>query len=146
MTGNILLTYFFPSIIYTGGADSKYCTSRFFIEKAGSLASRSQCPCAAVLAPACATPSAAAAGSAEGSFTRMNQSMAVPLGYPPSSVVPGLAFLCFPAALQGHAFAPLSAAVPVFAYAGTSAQAFSRAQITPRNVLTHTHFTLGLST
>jgi len=103
-------------------------------------------PCATVLAPARATPSAAAAGSAEGSFTRANQSTAVPLGYPPSSVVPGLAFSRFPATLQGHAFAPLSAAVPVFAYAGTSAQAFSRAQITPGNVLAHAHFTPGLST
>jgi len=72
--------------------------------------------------------------------------MAVPLGYPPSSVVPGLVFLCFPTALQGPAFVPLSAAVPVFAYAGTSAQAFSQAQITPGNVLAHAHFTPGLST
>jgi len=129
-----------------GGADSKYCTSRFFIEKAGSPASRSWCPCAAALAPARATPSAAAAGSAEGSFTCANQSTVVPLGYPPSSVVLGLAFSRFPAALQGHVFAPLSAAVPVFAYAGTSAQAFSWAQITPGNVLVHAHFTPGLST
>ena len=102
--------------------------------------------CAAVLAPARATPSAAAASSAEGSFTCANRSMAVPLASPPSSVVPGLAFSRFPTALQGHTFAPLSAAVPQFAYAGTSAQAFFRAEITPGNAHAHTHFTLGPST
>jgi len=100
-------------------------------------------PCAAALAPARTTPSAAVAGSAEGSFTRANRSTAVPLAYPPSSVVPGLASSPFPAALQGHAFAPLSATVPRFAYAGMSARALFRAEITPGNVHAHAHFTPG---
>jgi len=69
-------------------------------------------PGSAALAPACAMPSAAAASSAEGSFTHANQSMAVPFASLPSSIVPGLAFSRFPAALQGHVFAPLSATVP----------------------------------
>ena len=103
-------------------------------------------PCAAVLSPAHATPSAAAAGSAEGPFTHMNRSTAVPLAYPPSSVAPGLALPPFPAALRGHAFAPPSAAVPGFTYAGTSAPTFFRAEITPGNALAHPHFSLGHST
>jgi len=73
----------------------------------------------------------------------VNQSMAVPLASLPSSIVPGLMFSRFPAALQGHVFAPLSATVPQFAYAGTSAQAFFWAEITPGNVHVHAHFTLG---
>jgi len=97
-------------------------------------------PCTAALAPACATP------SAEGSFTCANRSTVVPLAYPPSSIVLGLAFLPFPAALQGHAFTPLSATVPPFAYARMSAQALFRAEITPRNAHAHAHFTLGPST
>ena len=103
-------------------------------------------PCAAVLAPARATPSAAAAGSAEGSFTCANRSTAVLLAHPPSSVVPGLAFSPFPAALQGNVFAPSSSGVPEFAYARRSAQAFFRAQIMPRNAVVHSHFSPGPST
>jgi len=99
-----------------------------------------------MLAPARVMPSAAVASSAEGSFTYANRSTAVPLAYPPSSVVLGLAFSPFPTALQGHTFAPLSATVPQFAYAGTSAQALFLAEITPRNVHAHVHFTLGPST
>ena len=120
--------------------------SQFFIEKAGSPASPSRFPCAAALAPARATPSAAAASSAEGSFTHVNRSTAVPLAYPPSSIVPGLAFSPFPAALQGHTFTPLSATIPQFAYAGTSAQALFWAEITPGNAHAHVHFTPGPST
>ena len=120
--------------------------SRFFIEKAGSPASPSRFRCAAALAPACATPSAAAASSAEGSFTHANRSTAVPLASPPSSVVPGLAFSRFPAALQGHTFAPLSATVPRFAYAWMSARALFRAEIMPGNAHAHAHFTPGPST
>jgi len=103
-------------------------------------------PCATALSPACATPSAAAASSAEGSFTCANRSTVVPLAYPPSSIAPGLALLPFPTALQGHMFAPPSAAIPGFAYAGTSAPTFFRAEITPRNAFAHLHFSPGHST
>jgi len=103
-------------------------------------------PCAAALAPACATPSAAAAGSAEGSFTRANRSTAVVFAYPPSSVVPGLALSPFPAALQGHAFAPPSSAVPESAYVGGSAQTFFQGEITPGNAVAHSYFSPGHST
>ena len=103
-------------------------------------------PCAAALAPARATPSAAAAGSAEGSFTRANRSTAVVFAYPPSSVVPGLALSPFPAALQGHAFAPPSSAVPESAYVGGSAQTFFQGEITPGNAVAHSYFSPGHST
>ena len=78
-------------------------------------------PCATALAPAHTTPSATAAGSAESSFTCANRSTAVLLAHPSSSVVPGLAFLPFPAALQGNTFAPSSSGVPEFTYARRSA-------------------------
>jgi len=103
-------------------------------------------PCAAALSPTHVTPSAAAAGSAEGSFTCANRSTAVPLAYPPSSVAPRLTLPPFPAALRGHVFVPPSAAIPGFAYAGTSAPTFFRAEITPRNAFAHPHFSPGHST
>jgi len=58
----------------------------------------------AVLAPACASPSAAVAGSAAHSFTFTNLSGAVPLAYLPSSSGPGLAFAPFSAASLRSAF------------------------------------------
>ena len=133
-------------IVGAGGVDAKYFTSRFFIEKAEGPASPTRCACAAALAPTRATPSAAAAGPAEGSFTCANRSTASPLAYLPSSVVPGLAFSPFPDALQECAFAPHSTTVPEFAYAGTRVQTYFRADITPGNALAHTHFTPGPST
>jgi len=101
---------------------------------------------AAALSPARASPSAAVAGSAEGSITHANPSMGGPLTYPPSSTVPGLAFSTFPAAWPGSAFAPPSTASPGLAYAGTNAQVFFRAEIMPGNAFMHPHFTLGPST
>ena len=103
-------------------------------------------PCTAVLSPVHTTPSAAAAGSAEGSFTCMNQSMVVLLAYPPSSIAPRLVLPPFPTTLQGHTFVPPSAAIPGSAYAGTSALIFFWAEIMPGNALTHLHFSLGHST
>ena len=70
----------------------------------------------AVLAPAHASPSAAAGGSAARPLTRTNPSGAIPLAYPPSSTVPGFAFSRFPAAPPGRAFALHSAAVPGLAH------------------------------
>ena len=96
-----------------------------------------------MLAPTCTTPFAAVAGSAEGSFTHVNQSTAVAFVYLPSSVVLGLMLLPFPAALQGHTFAPPSSAIPELVYVGGSAQTFFQAEITPRNAVTHLYFTLG---
>ena len=129
-----------------GGRNTNYCLSQIFIEKVEGWASPTQPPCTAALSPACMTPSAAAAGSAEGSFTCTNWSTAVPLAYLPSSVAPRFALPPFPAALQGHAFVPPSAAVPGFAYAGTSALTFFWAEITPGDVLMHLHFSPGHST
>jgi len=103
-------------------------------------------PSAATLSPACMSPSAAAVGSAEGSITHANPSTGGPLTYPPSSAVPGLVFLTFPAAWPGSVFAPPSAASPGLAYAGTNAQVFFWAEITPRNAFAHPHFTPGPST
>jgi len=103
-------------------------------------------PSAATLSPACASPSAAAAGSAEGSITHANPSTGGPLTYPPSSAVPGLAFSTFPATWPRSAFVPPSTASPGLAYAGTNAQVFFQVEIMPGNVFTHLHFTLGPST
>jgi len=103
-------------------------------------------PSAATLSPAHASPSAAAVGSAEGSITHVNPSTGGPLAYLPSSTVPGLAFSTFPATWPGSTFAPPSAASPGLAYAGTNAQVFFRAEITPRNAFAHPHFTPGPST
>jgi len=100
-------------------------------------------PSAAVLSPTCASPSAAAAGSAEGSITHANPSTGGPLTYPPSSTVPGLTFSTFPATWPGSMFAPPSAASLGLAYAGTNAQVFFWVEIMPGNAFVHPHFTLG---
>jgi len=63
-----------------------------------------------VLAPARASPSAAAAGSAACYSTRGNPSAAVPFAFPPPSAAPGLAFAPLSATSPGHAFASPSAA------------------------------------
>jgi len=103
-------------------------------------------PSAAALSPARASPSAAAVGSAEGSITHANPSTGGPLTYLPSSTVPGLAFSTFPAAWPGSTFAPPSAASLGLTYAGTNAQVFFQAEITPGNAFAHPHFTPGPST
>src|SRR5260221_13925983 len=75
---------------------------------------------AAVLAPARASPSAAAAGSATHFFTRGNPSAAVPLAYLSSSAAPADAFSLLSAAEPGRGFAPLSAAGLGFGQGGTT--------------------------
>ena len=150
------LLVFFLSIIYTAWKRSNcqggwhryqiFYPSRIFIEKAEGPASPTWCPCAAMLAPICTTPSAVAASSAEGSFTCANQSMAVIFAYLPSSVVPGLALLLFPATLQGHVFVPPSSTIPESAYIRGSAQTFFQGEIMPGNAVAHLYFSLGHST
>src|SRR5260221_12248774 len=74
----------------------------------------------AVRAPRCASPPAAAAGPAEGYFTRANLSAAVLVAHSPPSGAPGLVFLHLSAPSPGHAFAPLSATGLGFGQAGTT--------------------------
>ena len=123
-------------------------TSRFFIEKMewpgitrqpGSVRIRS-----AVLAPARASPSAAAPGSAARSFARANPSAAVPVAHPPSSAVLGLAFPRLSPASLGSAFAPSSAAGLGLIYARTSPVDTFRAEIMPGNTLARSHLPPGL--
>jgi hypothetical protein len=83
-------------------------------------------PSAAVLAPVRASPSTAAAGSVVHSFTPGNRPTVDPLRYPPLSAVPGFAFSHFPPVLPGSTFAPLSAAAPGSAYAGTAHNIYFR--------------------
>ena len=101
---------------------------------------------AAVHFPALPLPSAASASCAEGYLTRANRSEALPLTYPPSSGVPGLALSPFPAASPGHAFAPLNSATIRSAYALSNAGMYFRGQITSGNAHAHTHFSPGHST
>ena len=68
-----------------------------------------------VLAPACAPPSAAAAGFAACLSTCGNMSAAAPFAFTSASAAPGLAFTPLSAALLGHAFAPPSAVPAGFA-------------------------------
>ncbi len=75
---------------------------------------------AAVLAPARASPSAAAAGSATHFFTCGNLSAAVPLAYLSSSAAPVDTFSLLSAAKPGRGFAPLSAAGLGFGQGGTT--------------------------
>ncbi len=74
----------------------------------------------AVRAPLRASPPAAAAGPAEGYFTRANPSAAVPVPHSPPSGAPGLAFSRLSAPSPGRAFAPLSATGLGFGQAGTT--------------------------
>ena len=130
--------------VRAGGTHPNYFhLSRFFIDKAEGPALLT---CPATLSPACASPSAAVAGSAKGSITHVNPSTGGPLTYPPSSAVPGLMFLTFPAAWPGSTFAPPSTASLGLTYAGTNAQVFFWAEITPGNAFADAHFTLGHST
>ena len=101
---------------------------------------------AAVDFPARTSPSAASAGPAEGYFSRATRYEAVPLAYPPSSGVPGLAFSRFPTASAGNAFAPCSSAAAGSAYALGSAEIYFRDQITSGNAHAHTRFSPGHST
>jgi len=94
---------------------------------------------AAVLAPARASPSAAAACSAVHSFAPVNPSGPVPHAYPPSSSAPGLAFACFLAASLRHAFAPPSTAGTGSGYARTFTQTTFRAEMMPGNALARVH-------
>jgi len=72
--------------------------------------------------------------------------MAVVFAYLPSSVVPGLALLPFPATLQGHTFAPPFSAIPESAYVRGSAQTFFQGEIMPGNAVVHLYFSPGHST
>ena len=87
------------------------------------------CICAAVLPRPPASPSPAAPGSAERSFTCAHPSAADPLAYPPSSAAPVHVFLLFSAALLGPAFAPPSAAG-----SGPSAERSIGAQTVPHSL------------
>jgi len=98
----------------------------------------------AVLAPACATPSAAATGSAARSFTHANLSAAVPVAHPPSSAVLRLAFSRLSPASLGRAFAPSSTAGLGFVYVRNSPADTFRAEIMPGNALARLHLPLGL--
>jgi len=80
----------------------------------------------AVLAPARASPSAAATGPAAHLFTRGNPSAAIPLAYPSSSAVRADAFSHLSAAGPGRAFAPLSATGLGFGQAGTAPEKYFR--------------------
>ena len=91
----------------------------------------------AVLAPARATPSAAATGSAVRSFTCANLSAAVPVAHPPSSAVLRLAFPRLSPASLGRAFAPSSAAGLGFVYVRNSPADTFWAEIMPGNTLAH---------
>ena len=82
--------------------------------------------------PARAPPSAAAAGSAGGYFTRADRPSANPLGHPLPGVVPGLALSHYPAALPGYAFASPSATV-----AGSAGGHFTRADRSSANPVRH---------
>jgi len=133
---------------YAVGERSGKCTKPDAVSAAANDHARATVPLppppsATVLSPTCMSPSAAAAGSAEGSITHANPSTGGPLTYLPSSAVPGLTFSTFPTAWPRSAFVPPSAASPGLAYAGTNAQVFFWAEITPGNVFMHPHFTLG---
>ena len=67
-------------------------------------------------------PSAASAGPTEGYLPHVNRSEAVPPIYLPSSSVPGLALLPFPATLPRHAFAPSLSTTAGSAYALSNAE------------------------
>jgi len=90
-----------------------------------------------VLAPARASPSAAAAGSAVPFFTHANPSAAFPLAHSASSAAPGTAFSHLSAALPGTAFAPPSGTVLGFTHAEEPSGKYFRAEIVPRNALAH---------
>jgi hypothetical protein len=96
--------------------------------------------------PTVSLPSAASVGPAEGYFTYVNQSEAVPLAYLPLSGVPGLALSPFPTASPGYAFAPFSSAATGSAYALSNAEVYFWAQIPSRNVHVHMCFYLRHST
>ena len=96
--------------------------------------------------PARAPPSTASAGPAEGYFSHANRSEVVPLAYPHSNGVPGLAFSRFLTASPGNVFAPSFSATAGSTYALSNAEMYFWGQITSRNVHTHTHFSLGHST
>ena len=59
-------------IVGAGGADTKYCLSQLSIEKTEGPALPTWSLCATVLAPTRASPSAAVAHPAEGSFACAN--------------------------------------------------------------------------
>ena len=90
-----------------------------------------------MLAPARASPSAAAAGSAAPFFTHANPSAAFPLAHSASSAAPGTALSHFSAALPGTAFAPPSGTVLGFAHAEEPSGKYFQAEIMPGNVLAH---------
>jgi hypothetical protein len=86
-------------------------TRNIFIGKAEgpgiAKQSGSVCIRITVLAPAPASPSAAAVGSAARFLTRVNPSAAVPVAYHPLSVMPGLAFSHLSAASLGACLRPI---------------------------------------
>ena len=68
------------------------------------MAPARECICVAVLAPACVSPFAIAAGSALLFFTHANLSTAVPIACPPLSATLGLTFLHLSAASLARGF------------------------------------------
>jgi len=88
----------------------KYCSSRYFIEEC-RMACHHSAELSPVLAPACASPSAAAAGSAACYSARGNPSAAVPFAFLPPSAVPRLVFMPLSATSPGHMSVSPSAAV-----------------------------------
>jgi len=88
-----------------------------------------------VLAPACASPSAAATGSAAPFFHHANPSAALPLAHSASSAGSGLAFSHLSATLPGRVFAPPSGTGLGLTHAEESSEKKFRAEIMPRITL-----------
>ena len=101
------------------------------------------CICASVLAPACVSPSAAAAGFAVHSFPHMSQSVMIPPPNPPSSAVLGLTLLHFCTTLARTTFVLFFASIPRSAYTGIFTSTYFQGEIMPRNALAHVHFPSG---
>ena len=138
-----------PSAVSAGPAEGYFTHANRSDVSAAAKRARAAAPpplSAAVHFPTLPLPSAASASRAEGYLTCANRSEAVPLTYPPSSSVPGLALLPFPTASPGHTFAPLNSATTRSAYALSNAGMYFRGQITSGNAHAHTHFSPGHST
>ena len=133
---------------YAAGKRSGRCAKPDMISAAANECAHAAVPppSTAMLAPARASPSAVASGSAVHYFPCVSRITADPLAYPPSSTAPGLAFSPLPAVPPRPMFAPPSATVNWSAYLGTSIQNDFRALFQPRNMLAHAQNPLGDST
>ena len=137
--------------LYAAGERSGKCAKPDAISTAANEHARAAVPpppplCMPPVAPAHASPSAAASGSAARYFPCASRITVDPLGYPPSSTAPGLAFSPLPAFPPGTVFAPLSGTFTGSAYLGNFIQNNSRALFQPGNVLTCTQNPSGHST